>query len=136
MKYLSDYNDEAMTKLFDETGTFFAFNEKHLNEHRQEGVEYVSLGGGMICPKDNAKALIEQLDNIIDAGMKADLAENGKKGVIHRELANHEYSYTYDITDTARALKGYGITEEEIQAEASAYLKEYHAWEDKQEAIA
>jgi hypothetical protein len=136
MKYLTDYVQEKQTALFDKLGVFFAFSNKQLDEQKKEGVVYVSMGAGMICPKDNAKELHEGLNSIHDAGRAQDLAENGKKGVIHRELGNHEYSYTHDISDTVRALSGYGLTDEEIQAESAAYLKEYYEWEEAQEAVA
>jgi len=133
MKYLSDYTEEATTALFKETGTFFAFGNKQFDEQKKEGVEYVSLGAGTVCPKDKAKEFIERLEAIGAEGIKADLADNGKKGVINRELGNHEYCITHDITDTASALSGYGITDEEIKAETAEYLRKYYEWEEAQE---
>jgi Glu-tRNA(Gln) amidotransferase subunit E-like FAD-binding protein len=43
------------------------------------------------------------------------LAENGKDGVIERELHNHEAFYVGSIRDTVDALSDYGITREEIR---------------------
>jgi len=134
MKYLSHYTEERQTALFAETGAFFAFSEKKLNEQKKDGVKYVSLGFGMICPKSTADKLFAGLDQITKEAIQQDLAKNGKQGVIRRELGNHEYCITHDITDTERALSGYGITREEIKAEIKGYLKEYYAWEEKQEA--
>ena len=133
MKYLSDYIEEAQTKILDEMGAFWAFGQGQVDAQKKEGVEYVSLGNGLICPKDNAKALSEGLAKIADEGIKTDLAENGKKGVIHRELGNHEYSITFDITDTASALYGYDITDDEIRAETGAYMEAFNKWEEEQE---
>ena len=134
MKYLSEYTEEATTKLLDDNGAFFAFSKKQLDEQKKEGVEYVSMSVGMICPKENAQTIYDGLNSILDEGIKLDLAENGKKGVIHRELGNHEYSYTYDISDTVSSLSCYGITAEEVQAEARNYLDAFEKWEAEQEA--
>jgi len=137
MKYLSNYIEGKQTAILNECGAFFAFSQKQLNEQKKEGVTYVLLGSsGLVCPKSNAQRLAEGLTRIASEGRKEDLAENGKKGVIHRELGNHEFSYTGDITDTVSALSGYGITEEEIQAETAAYLKEFYEWEAREEAKA
>ena len=48
-----------MIKLFKDTGAFFAFSNEQVDEQKQEGVKYVSLGAGMICPKENASRLCE-----------------------------------------------------------------------------
>ena len=136
MKYLSDYTKEAQTKLFDDMGAFFAFSNKQLDEQKEEGVVYVSMGCGLICPKDSAAELARGLRDIAVAGIAQDLAENGKKGVIHRELANHEYCITWDISDTVSKLSDYGITAEDIQAETAEYMRKHNEWEEEQEARA
>ena len=133
MKYLSDYTKEATTELLKDTGAFFAFSNKQFDEQKQEGVTYCRLNSGTICPKANAQKLVEGMKSVFEAGIKRDLAENGKKGIIHRELGNHEYCITLDITDTSGALSGYGITDDEIQAECGEYLDAYYKWEEEQE---
>jgi hypothetical protein len=52
MKYLSNYVEAAQTKLFNETGTFFAFSNKQYDDQAKAGIEYASLGAGIICPKE------------------------------------------------------------------------------------
>jgi len=116
MKYLKNYIEEAQTVLFDKMGVFFAFSHKQFDEQKKEGVVYKLLGAGLICPKENVKAFWLAHQNIVKAGIAADLAENGKEGVIFRELGNHECFYTGDIEDCARALIDYGITVKEIKA--------------------
>jgi|TARA_Y100000296_G_scaffold38168_1_gene44188 hypothetical protein len=124
MKYLSNYTENLQTELFGSAGAFFAFGEKQFNEQKQENTRYVSLGAGMICPKPNVDALIEGLESINANGIAADIAENGIKAIIHRELANHEAQITYDISDTVDKLADYpGITPEMIQAEFPAYYQ-------------
>ncbi len=116
MKYLSDYIGAAQSELFDRMGIFFAFSNEQLAEKQKDGIEYVSLGMGMICPKDNTKQFLQEHNSIVDTGMKQDLAENSREGVILRELENHECFYTGDYMDCFPVLDGYGITEDEIKA--------------------
>lgn len=116
MKYLSNYIEAAQTELFNRLGVFFAFGNKQFDEQKKEGVKYVSLGAGLICPVEHAKTFWAEHKKIVDAGIALDLAENGKTGVIDRELDNHECLYTGDITDCVMALKNYPITADEIKA--------------------
>jgi len=133
MKYLSHYIEAKQTELFDKTGAFFAFSQAQFEEKIKEGIKYVSMGSGLICPKDKADELNEGLSRIAKEGMQEDLAENGRVGIIHRELGNHEYCITHDPTDTIEKLAPYGIIAEEIRAEAPKYLRAHYAWEEEQE---
>ncbi|HBB9944267.1 hypothetical protein JHS95_23485 [Vibrio parahaemolyticus] len=114
MKYLSDYTQQPQTALFDELGAFFAFSNKQFDEAKKEGIEYVSLGMGMIVPKNNAKKLVERLEEIQKEGIKQDIAENGKEAIIRRELFNHECFYTGDICDCVEKLDEYGYSYDDI----------------------
>jgi len=97
MKYLSDYMEEKQTKLFNETGTFFAFSDKQFKEQYIEEIKYVSLGSGMITPKKYANKVIETLYKIHKEAILEDLEDNGIQGVIQRELENYEVYYTNDL---------------------------------------
>ena len=123
MNYLSDYTSEKQTQLWNDNGAFFAFSKKQLNEEKKEGVVYVSLGMGLIAPKENASKVIEGLESINTEGIKQDISENGIKAIIHRELANYEAQITGDISDTVQALEDYGITREQVSAEYPAYFQ-------------
>jgi len=123
MKYLSDYTSENQTKLLNDNGAFFAFGEKQLDEQTQEGVSYVSLGMGLIAPKENASKIIEGIESIHAEGIQQDISDNGIKAIIHRELANHEAQITNDISSTMEALEGYGITREQVSAEYPSYFE-------------
>lgn len=114
MKYLSNYTEEATSKALKDNRAFFAFSDKQFDEQKENEIKYVSLGMGLLCPKENAEKLITDMDNAIKNGVKQDLAENGKENIIKRELANHEAYYTMDITSTAEALEVYQITKAEI----------------------
>lgn len=117
MKMLSNYTQEAQSTLFDSLGAFFAFSDAQFNQSRKDGVNYCSLGNGLIVPKENAKALVNGLESISKKGIESDLAENGRKAIIRRELFNYECFYTNDISDCVDALSDYGIEREEIRAE-------------------
>ena len=115
MKYLSDYTEEGISKALEEFGGFYAFSTKQFNEAKKEGVKYVSLGAGLICPEDNALQLVNAIMAVGNNGIQQDLAENGKEAIIRRELYNHEAFYTGDIESTVDALQNYPITEEEVR---------------------
>lgn len=114
MKNLQDYMNDKQTELFNETGTFFAFSKEQFLKARKQGVKYKHLGVGMICPKENAKTLLDGLDKIYRDSIKQDIEENGKEEIIIRELHNHECFYTFDTERVVKGLADYGIAEDEI----------------------
>lgn len=123
MKYLSDYMQDKQTVAFDKFGAFFAFSQKQLNEQKKDGVKYVSMGAGMIVPPYNAANLYQALNTIHTDAIKQDIAENGIKAIIHRELGNHECQITMSYSDAMDALTGYGITENQIRAEWKEFFQ-------------
>lgn len=127
MKYLNDYTKEAISQALEKTGSFFAFSDEQFDEQKKNDIEYVGLDAGLVAPKENAKKLLKMLDDAIEEGIKQDLRENKKKGVVLRELQNHEAFYTGSIEDTVKALKGYNIKREYIQA---VYLSNYKKYKD------
>jgi hypothetical protein len=121
MKLLSDYVQEDQTKIFRKHGAFFAFSNKQLADHAVKDVEYVNTGGGLICPKQNARQLRQDLDACWKAGIEQHKAEQSKYDIIKAELYNHEAFYTWDIQDTLEALDGYGYTKNDIQGVLEGY---------------
>ena len=127
MKYLSHYTDEPLSALWEKHGAFFAFSNAQFEEKRDPELAYVSLGAGLVCPKGHEKEVLEGMDKVVEEARKLDMAENGRDGIIKRELSNYECGYTHDLTDAFSALKPYGIPEEEIkevfqqQVDAGAY---------------
>ena len=122
MKTLSDYTKEAHTDIFNSLGAFFAFSDNQFDMNKEEGIEYCSLGGGLIVPKEKANELSKGLVSISKKGKEQDLAENGIKAIIRRELFNYESFYIGDISDCVEALASYGIEREDIQREYSNIL--------------
>lgn len=114
MKYLSNYMQDAQTQLFANVGAFFAFSNQQFDEKKVEGVEYSQLGSGMIVPKGKEQEVMDSLDSIYKTSIAQDIAENGKEGVIRRELFNHECFYDGGISRCIEALSDYGFTREEI----------------------
>lgn len=114
MKYLKDYTTEPMKALMSSTGAFWAFGQEQFDEKSVEGVKYASLGAGLICPVDSVKAFNEGYDKVIKDAIAEDIKENGKEGIIKRELINHECFYTGEVESVVDELKSYGYTEEDI----------------------
>ncbi|HHY0497211.1 hypothetical protein JL857_20785 [Vibrio parahaemolyticus] len=114
MKYLSDYTNDKQTQAFDEAGAFFAFSQKQFSEAKKEGIEYCSMGAGLICPVEKAKHLFDRLEQINKEGVAQDIAENGKQAIIRRELFNYECFYTGDICNCVEALEDYGYSYDDI----------------------
>ena len=112
-----------LSVVMSNNGAFWAFGNKQFLEKRQEGVDYVSLGGGLICPKDTAKKLAADLKALSKKQVEDDLAANSRKDIIWRELANYECQIVGTPEDAVDALKRYGITEEEVKAQWGAYMQ-------------
>ena len=63
------------------------------------------MGYGLICPRDNAKMLFKELDDLNTKGIKQDLAENGKENIIdcmkyleHEGLITDERKAKFNFT--------------------------------------
>lgn len=115
--------DQQRTNLFNQLGAFFAFSNAQFAEKQQENTTYVTMGVGLICPKENASELVDGLEKLSNESIRLDLANNTIEEIIHRELANHEAQITGDISDTVDALDGYPITAEQVQAEYSVFFQ-------------
>lgn len=111
---LSTYTQKAFSNLLSETGAFYAFSNQQFAEQQQPGIQYTSLGAGLIVPSSNAKKLVDGMEMITEAGIAQDLKENSKNDIILRELNNFECFYTSDISDCCDALEGYNISRDEI----------------------
>ncbi len=70
----------------------------------------------MIIPVEHLKVAIDALNKVTKKGIALDIEENGYEAIIKRELNDHECYYTSDISDAVRALKKYGIKQEQIMA--------------------
>lgn len=118
---------ELKTKHQKEIDNFpfgFAFNETQFNEMMakwnlspDDTDKIYSIGVGGYVRKCDVDAMHEMLERH-DKERQEAIKENKDDYLYHMfnyELANHEYTYTYDLTDTLDAL---GLTTEEIEANA------------------
>jgi hypothetical protein len=112
-----------LTQALNNHRAFFAFSQDQFDRAREEGVDYVSLGSGLICPKGRENALISEINALAEKKIKDDLAKNSRKDIIWRELANYEAQIVGDVSDTVEALVDYGITKEEVLAEWGDYMQ-------------
>ena len=122
MKYLSDYTDKPMEEMLDKNGGFFAFGDKQFLEQRVKGVKYVSMGMGLIAPKENAKNIWEETERIHKEGVKQDIKEHSKQKIIFRECENYEIQFG-DSTPVYDSLKEYPITRKEIDEGIQRFIK-------------
>ena len=116
--------DQDIDSALSTHGGFFAFGNDQMKEHINPKLKYVSLGGGLYAPKKSYKQLAKAINKASQDHRKRDLKNNGIKKIIWRELANYECQIIDDPSDCIEALKPYGITEEQIRSEYSAF------WDD------
>lgn len=116
MKTLNDYKQNAQTELFKTTGAIFAFSKNQFDAAKVQNVKYTNLGGGMVCPTENVKQLIDGLDAIEKKAIADHLNDYKLEDIILDELFNHEYCYTCDIGPVLDALGSYpGISVELVR---------------------
>ena len=104
MKTLNDYTDTLTTQLFADNGAFFAFGNKQFDEKKQEGVTYVSMASGMICPKENAIKVLTEFERIFNDAVRQQVADFGAEKIISHEYFNHETHITGDTDQVIAVL--------------------------------
>lgn len=101
---------------------FFAFDENQFNEgmnklglEQDEKAKLLSTGYGGFILKADRESYTEMFSQQ-DQEMKTAINNSDKFifDMFNYELANHEYSYTYEIDDTLNAL---GLTYEQVQSD-------------------
>ena len=106
-----------LTKIFDEAGVFFAFN----NEQMEKGLKKINakigdltrIANGGYMPKKNVKAYISK-SNAFYKWLKKEVKKLNPNEVICYELNNYECYYTGDTTSAYEALKSYGFTRDDV----------------------
>ena len=128
MKTLNQYTDEKLSKIYRTYGAFFAFGTQQFNDSKKEGVVYVSLNSGLICPKENAPKLLTEVKQLFIDAEKEYLKDNGLENIIKYELSNHECYYTGDWVEAFYITECYGATKDmvyNIYCENLAYNHQY-----------
>jgi hypothetical protein len=100
----------------------FAFNQKQFEEMMikwgltpDDTDKIYSIGGGGYVRKSDAEAMHKMFErHELGRKMARKHGDDYLFEMFNYELANHEYSYTQDLTDTLDAL---GLTMEEINAD-------------------
>ena len=100
----------------------FAFNESQFKEMMEKwGLtpddtdKIYSIGGGGYVRKSDAEAMHKMFErHELERKMARKHGDDYLFEMFNYELANHEYSYTGDLTDTLEAL---GLTMDEINAD-------------------
>ena len=100
MNYLSNYLESLQSEAMNKNEAFFAFGKKQFEEKRKDGYTYVSMHGGLICPKENINQLQEDLESALVEAVKLDVGENSAESIIQREYFNYESQLSGD-TDNA-----------------------------------
>lgn len=95
------YFDNEFEKALKQHGAFFAFSEEQFNRSKVDGIKYVRFTdiGGLICPKDNAQKLYNEINEIIKTSKKMNIEKHGINYIIDYELENYEAYYTRDYND-------------------------------------
>ncbi|MDA3807110.1 MAG: hypothetical protein PF440_04270 [Thiomicrorhabdus sp.] len=119
---MNEQDDTKMGAILGEHGAFFAFNMTQYNTKAVEGTEYVNMGQGLVCPEDNAEALVNALAEFSANLIKEDKEANSIEAIVQRELANHEAQITGSIEPTVEALFGYDIPLTVIHEEFNEYM--------------
>lgn len=60
----------ALSKAYKEHGAFFAFSDKQFDEQKDPNLtpkDYTHIFAGLVCPKNNADKLIQQMRKIAPA---------------------------------------------------------------------
>lgn len=104
MKTLNSYTDALTSKLLDDNGAFYAFGNKQYEEKKKEGVIYVSLASGLICPKENVTQLLKGLKVIFDDAVRQQVADFGAEKIISHEYFNYETQLTGNTQQVINAL--------------------------------
>jgi len=101
---MSELVQKEINKAIEKHEVFFAFSQKQVDEGKKEGITYVNMGGGCLCPKENVEQFINDMDEGSKIGIKNDVQTHGAKKIITREYFNHECQITNDTSDMRDAL--------------------------------
>jgi len=111
---------QQQTEIFKKYKGFFAFSTEQLERGMTEhGIKHkdtlVFLDAGLIVPRDNAKALMKDLQACHVAHVEWVKVTKHPQQIIIEQLYNHECQITGDDTDARERLADYGFTDEQFQ---------------------
>jgi hypothetical protein len=101
---MKGYVDIAVSQAIKDNGVYFAYDEKQVKEGAKEGVKYVHIGGGALCPKENVEKFINESYEGSRAAALKEIEEKGADKIIRYEYFNHECQISDDFTSMKDAL--------------------------------
>lgn len=111
-----EVNNFPMVFAFTNESFYKRIKERWNIEPEEAKEKIISIGaGGFILKEDRKKFtdLMQKLQNELEEAIKADATGNGFiLDMFNYELANHEFTYTRDITDALEALN---LSNEDIE---------------------
>jgi len=123
-KTLKQIKHDEQTKILKNNGAFFAFNDQQFKEQKKQNTIYVNMGVGLICPKNNAKTLKKELDELNKKAIKKQMETQSIKEIVFKNCSNYELQYSYNGEQEIKdILKDYPIKEIEIIRYYQEYIK-------------
>jgi|5B_taG_2_1085324.scaffolds.fasta_scaffold15927_2 hypothetical protein len=123
-KTLKQIKHDEQTKILKNNGAFFAFNDQQYKEQKKQNTIYVNMGVGLICPKNNAKTLKKELDELNKKAIKKQMETQSIKEIVFKNCSNYELQYSYNGEQEIKdILKDYPIKEIEIIRYYQEYIK-------------
>jgi hypothetical protein len=107
MENLFDVTSKELEKLREKNGVCFAFSQRQFDEQKRDGVKYVEISSGTLCPKENVIHYMNEVIKIIDKGVKYMVDKYGAIEIIKYEYWNHETQLTGDICTLEESLQIY-----------------------------
>jgi hypothetical protein len=108
--------ERRQNECFKRNRAFFAFSNSQLEDglNGDNKSDYVNMGYGLICHKDTANTIVDELEQIRKDAIAEDISDNTIEGCIRRELYNHEAFWTGEIDTALGALDGYNVSEKQV----------------------
>jgi len=117
--------DKELSNVLTKHGAFWAFSNEQVrtNPLYNKDVKYVSMGAGLICPKEQAKSLDKAITALNKLCTAKRLKTEGLDGIILYELQNHECFWKGDYDDVIELLAEYGASEADIKRVFDAHVQ-------------
>tara|TARA_A100001201_G_scaffold142046_1_gene139139 strand:+ start:1552 stop:1953 length:402 start_codon:yes stop_codon:yes gene_type:complete len=114
-KTLKQIKHDEQTKIIKNNGAFFAFNDQQFKEQKKQNTIYVNIGVGLICPKNNAKTLKKELDDLNKKAIKKQMETQSIKDIVFKNCFNYELQYSFNgFEQLKEILQDYPIKETEL----------------------
>jgi hypothetical protein len=114
-KTLKQIKHDEQHEIIKNNGAFFAFNDQQYKEQKKQNIIYVNMGVGLICPKNNAKTLKKELDDLNKKAIKKQMEKQSIKDIVFKNCFNYELQYSFNgFEQLKEILQDYPIKETEL----------------------